>query len=279
MLTAYLQYLLPKRLLTSLAGRLAESTNPGLKNWMIKRFIQRYNVDMSLAVIEDPEKYSNFNDFFTRHLKPEVRPMTNGEKDIVCPVDGSIAQIGQIKQNQLLQAKNFYFDLETMFANDQQLAETFYDGSFATLYLSPRDYHRVHMPLAGKLEKAIYVPGRLFSVNRMTSDLVPQLYSRNERLICLFSTEAGPMAVIFVGALIVGGIQTVWMNKPATSYKAGDIMPPSKNVHLAKGAELGKFLLGSTVIVAFKQSKVAWAPGLSADSTVQFGQFLGKILE
>jgi len=279
MLKVYIQYFLPKRLLTTLAGWIAESRNPRLKNYAIRNFIRRYNVDMSLARIEDPEEYETFNSFFIRKLKPELRPITKGENDIACPADGTIAQIGQIKQNQLLQAKNFYFDLETLLGNDTQLAETFYDGSFATLYLAPHNYHRVHMPLDGKLEKVIYVPGKLFSVNRMTSDIIPRLYSRNERLICLFDTVAGPMAVIFVGAMIVGSIQTIWMDKPVSTQQSSHIKPDSRPIHIARGAELGQFKLGSTVIVLFRQNQVEWSNSLNSTSAVQFGQFLGKIKE
>jgi phosphatidylserine decarboxylase len=273
---AYIQYFLPKRLLTTLAGCIAQSRRPGLKNFIIQRFIKRYSVDMSQALIEDPEKYENFNRFFTRQLKPELRPVTQVENEIASPVDGVIAQLGQIKQNQLLQAKNFYFDLETLLGNDTPLAELFHDGVFATLYLAPRDYHRVHMPLAGKLEKTLYVPGKLFSVNKMTSDLIPQLYSRNERLICVFDTAAGPMAVIFVGAMIVGSIKTVWMDQPVREQET---QPVSGNIQLAKGAELGQFMLGSTIILLFKQNQAEWSELLSANSAVKFGQFLGKIRE
>lgn len=274
---ALIQYVLPKQWLTVLLGYLAESRQSWLKNWLIRRFIVSFHVDMSTACIENPNEYPTFNSFFIRQLKPSLRPLCDGKYEIACPVDGSIAQIGQIHQNQLLQAKGMYFDLSTLLGNDTELASLFYDGSFSTLYLAPHNYHRVHMPLAGKLVKTIYVPGKLFSVNRMTSELIPQLYSRNERFICLFDSDAGPMAIIFVGAMIVASIQTVWMNHPVRSKKIQSTAYTT-DYCLEKGSELGHFKLGSTIILLYGKNRIAWSPTLQSGSAILFGQSLGKVL-
>lgn len=273
-----IQYVLPKQLLTILLGYLAESHQTWLKNWLIRRFITSFHVDMSSACIENPSEYPTFNHFFIRQLKPSLRPLCPGENEIACPVDGTIAQIGGIHQNQLLQAKDMYFDLDTLLGNDTELATFFYDGLFTTLYLAPHNYHRVHMPLAGRLVKTRYIPGKLFSVNRMTSELIPQLYSRNERLICLFDSDAGPMAIIFVGAMIVGSIQTAWMNHPVRAKKI-QADTCTKPFHLDKGAELGHFKIGSTVILLYGKNRINWSPTLQSGSTVLFGQALGKIFK
>ncbi|MBX3708314.1 MAG: phosphatidylserine decarboxylase [Gammaproteobacteria bacterium] len=275
-ISVYIQYALPHHLLTMMIGWLAQLRITWLKNWMIKRFIKKYRIDMSLAVIENPEEYPDFNAFFIRQLKPHLRPVANASHDIACPADGSIAQIGDIKKNQLLQAKNFYFGLEQLLGGDSDFTQRFYHGSFATFYLAPHNYHRVHMPLSGSLEKTIFVPGKLFSVNRMTSELVPNLYSQNERLITFFNTAAGPMAVILVGAMIVGNIQTIWMDHPIKSTKI-QTRHFSGNIQLKTGDELGYFKLGSTVILLFSQNKVRWSPLFTVHSTVQFGQLLGNI--
>lgn len=272
----FLQKWIPQHLFSRGMGWLAQIQIPWIKNWMIHRFIRKYHVDMSAALNENPESYSDFNHFFIRELKPSLRPIATDEDGIISPVDGSIAQIGKVSKNQLLQAKGFYYDLETLLGGDPDLANLFYDGSFATLYLAPRDYHRVHMPLTGNLVKSIYLPGKLFSVNKMTSEIIPELYARNERLVTLFNTTAGPMAVILVGAMIVGNIQTVWMNEPVRST-ASLISLPSAEIHLRKGAELGHFTLGSTVIVLFGKNKVAWTNTMHAESIVKMGQLLGKM--
>lgn len=268
-----IQKLMPQHAFTNCMGWLARIRIPIIKNWMIRRFIRKYHVDMSAALIENPESYPDFNHFFIRELKPSLRPIANG---IISPVDGTISQIGIIRKNQLLQAKDFYYDLETLFGGDATLARLFYDGSFTTLYLAPRDYHRVHMPLAGELTQSIYVPGKLFSVNQMTSELLPQLYTRNERLITVFNTDAGPMAVILVGAMIVGNIQTVWMQQPIRANKSQSAVPAT-TVHLNKGAELGYFTLGSTVIILFGKNKTTWSQTLHAGSAIKMGQLMGSI--
>jgi phosphatidylserine decarboxylase len=269
-----LQKIVPQHLLTEFMGWLANIRTPAIKNWMIQRFIRKYHVDMSLALNEDPLTYPDFNHFFIRHLKPHLRPVAKGEHEIASPCDGMVAQIGEIKKNQLLQAKGFYYSLETLLG-DAKLANSFHDGAFATLYLAPKDYHRVHMPYTGTLVKSIYLPGKLFSVNRMTSEIIPQLFTRNERVVSIFDTAAGRMAVILVGAMIVGNIQTAWMDKPARA-KSMNVFTPDKEITLQTGAELGHFTLGSTVIVLFENNKADWASELHAGSVIKFGQLLGK---
>jgi phosphatidylserine decarboxylase len=267
----YFQYILPQHLLTKLAGKLADSRTPWLKNFLIKQFIKTYHVNLTEALIENPEAYDNFNQFFIRELKPGIRPIASAPNAIISPADGYIAQIGNIQKKQLLQAKNFYFDLGTLLGGDTQLADNFHDGTFATIYLAPHNYHRVHMPLDGKLVKTIYVPGKLFSVNRMTSEIIPNLYSRNERLICVFDTTLGPMTIVLVGAMIVGSIQTVWMKNP---IRANRIITEtfSDGIQLIKGAELGYFKLGSTVILLFGKDKILSQSTLTTTSTLQVGQ-------
>lgn len=274
-LLAYSQYLLPQHLLTKLIGYFANVRTPFLKNAFINNFIKIYHVEMHDAVIEDPTAYASFNDFFIRQYKSSVRPIAAGDHAIACPIDGTVAQMGKIQQKQLLQAKNFYFNLDTLLGNDLELSQQFYDGAFTTLYLAPHNYHRVHMPIAGKLIKTIYVPGSLFSVNRITSEIVPQLFSRNERLICIFETDAGLMSVIFVGALIVGSIKTTWMEKP---IRANEIITQTHSmVAFNKGDELGYFKLGSTVILLFQPNKIEWLANLEANTSVKFGELIGNI--
>lgn len=275
-LLPYLQYILPQHLLTALAGKLADARTPWLKRWIIQRFINTYHIDLTEAAIDNPDAYECFNQFFIRQLKPGTRPIVAGSDTIASPADGYIAQIGDIHNQQLIQAKNFYFDLDTLLAGESSLSENFYNGTFATIYLAPHNYHRVHMPLDGRLIKTIYVPGKLFSVNRITSQTIPHLYSRNERLICIFETPAGLMSVILVGAMIVGSIQAVWMQQP---IRAKHILTNTfaNNPTLQKGAELGYFKLGSTVIVLFSKDRTQWHPSLTHDSTIQVGQQLGSI--
>jgi phosphatidylserine decarboxylase len=270
------QYLMPQHLFSKIMGKFSHIRTPWFKNWMIQRFIKKYNVDMSTAVIEDPSAYENFNQFFTRQLKPQLRPITDIPQSIASPVDGTAIQMSRINKNLLLQAKRFYYDLHSLLGGDNSLAELFHDGSFATLYLAPRDYHRVHMPLSGQLKQVIYIPGKLFSVNQLTSECIPNLFSRNERLITLFDTEAGPMAVILVGAMIVGSIQTVWMDHP---IRDKDIrhLPVSTSIQLAKGAELGHFTLGSTVILLFGKNAVSWATEGGTPASLKMGQLIGKV--
>ncbi|HAT59009.1 MAG TPA: phosphatidylserine decarboxylase [Gammaproteobacteria bacterium] len=275
-----LQKLVPQHLLSRVVGRVAESAR--LKKPFIRWFVKRYSVDMSDAQEQDPLAYENFNAFFTRALKAGARPFAEGINDalpILCPADGAISQLGEINEHGLLQAKGRYYTVADLLASNQDAAD-FDGGSFATVYLSPKDYHRVHMPVAGKLTKMSYIPGDLYSVNKQTAEGVPNLFARNERLVCLFDTELGPMAVVLVGAMIVAGIETVWAGRvcpgrdrhkvQVTQYEA--TVPA---IELAAGAEIGRFYLGSTAIVLFGHAAVELNGKLAADSPVRMGQLLG----
>ena len=231
---------------------------------------------MSEAQEENPEAYPTFNDFFTRPLKDGMRPLPEDASKVVCPADGAVSQIGDIKYGRVFQAKGHDYSLVELVGGDYQLAEEFQDGKFATIYLSPKDYHRVHMPFTGTLRQMIHVPGRLFSVNQTTAENVPGLFARNERAVCIFDTEKGPMAVILVGAMLVASIETVW---------AGQVTPKKRQVQtfdytpegnqpivLERGAEMGRFKLGSTAIVLFGKDQVEWAESLAAEDVVRMGQ-------
>lgn len=211
------QYLIPKHGITALAGYFADVKSPCFKNFLIRSFIHKFDVDMSEALIEDPKSYDSFNDFFIRHLKPECRPLS--QSDIICPVDGCISEIGTIERGQLLQAKGKYYSVQELLACDAQLAEQFVQGQFATLYLSPKDYHRVHMPIDAELVSMTYIPGALFSVQPATTRIVPKLFARNERLAIFFKTKIGPMVMVMVGATIVGAIGTSWHGDVKRSKK------------------------------------------------------------
>lgn len=273
----YGQYLAPQALVSSLFGRLAHCRVAGLKNLAIARFIRRYGVDMSEALEPDPTAYEHFNAFFTRALKPGVRPLDPAPGAVLCPADGAISQLGSIRGGRIFQAKGHDFSAEELLGGDAQRASAYRDGSFATIYLSPRDYHRVHMPVAGTLRETVYIPGRLFSVNPLTARTVPRLFARNERLACLFDTELGPMAVVLVGAMIVGAMETVWGGQVAphgsrivtTRYDDGA-------VRLDKGAEMGRFQLGSTVVLLFGAGRIDWSDALGPLSGLRMGQALGR---
>lgn len=273
------QSLLPQHCLSRFAGWMANCKQTWIKNRLIHGFIRHYNVDMSLAVEENPANYINFNHFFTRSLKPEKRPISSNDADIVSPVDGTISQIGSIKENQLIQAKKINYNLQALLGGSAKIAAQFQGGKFATLYLAPEDYHRVHIPYSGELKEMIYVPGRLFSVDNQTANELPNLFVRNERVITLFSTPIGPMAIILVGAMLVGSIKTTW---------EGIIAPASKRhiyhwhyldnkISLLKGQEIGQFQLGSTIIVLFAQNHIKWLTELSGKK-VKFGENIGQTL-
>lgn len=273
------QYLLPQHLLSRIVGILAQSKWP--KKLFIGAFIKRYRVDMKEALVSDPSSFENFNAFFTRELKPGARPIAQDTDAIVCPADGCISQLGQIEDTRLLQAKGRVYNLEDLLGGDSRLAQQFRNGSFATIYLAPRDYHRVHIPVSGRLEKMIYVPGKLFSVNQATTAAVANLFARNERAICLFQTDAGPMAVILVGAMIVAGIETVWSGQvcPTAATRrvhVNDYRHHSPPIELATGSEMGRFKLGSTAIVLFNHGAVNLESSLAAGSAVRMGQLLGR---
>ncbi len=274
----FMQYILPHHTLSRLIGRLAECQTAWFKNRLIAWFIKRYQVNMSEALLEDPSAYRHFNDFFTRSLKEDARPLDNSEKAVLSPADGAISQLGSIEHGRIFQAKGHSFSLLELLGGDAERAAPFMGGSFSTVYLSPKDYHRVHMPLTGILREMVYIPGRLFSVNQTTAENVPELFARNERVACIFDTEQGPMAVVLVGAMIVASIETVWAGQvtpPLRSLRTYDYSQAARQpITLEKGAELGRFKLGSTAIVLFGPNHVAWDDALQETSAVQVGQRL-----
>lgn len=274
------QHIIPQHLLSRFTGFLAQLRQPvWLKDWAIARFVSVFGVDMSEAAEPDLRRYASFNEFFTRALQDDARPLADA--DIVCPADGAISQIGEISQGLLFQAKGRYFSAVELLGGDDQRAAQFDNGRFATIYLSPRDYHRVHMPVSGRLTATTYIPGKLFSVNGATAGNVDRLFARNERLVCYFDTDLGPMAMVLVGAMVVAGIETVW---------AGQVAPPPRTpvvtdfaelpaaVELGRGEEMGRFLLGSTVILLFPDNVMEWEEGYAAGSATRMGEGLGRAL-
>lgn len=271
-----LQYLLPKHLLSRLVGKLAEAEMGGFTTWLIKLFIKQFKVDMNEALYPDPRYYRSFNAFFTRPLKPDVRPIEEDSNTLIHAVDGTISQFGAIDQDSIFQAKGHHFSLTTLLGGKPELAKPFKGGKFATVYLSPRDYHRIHMPVDGTLTDMVYIPGDLFSVNPLTAENVPNLFARNERVVAFFDTPVGKMALVLVGATIVASIETVW---------AGTVTPPAgmnvqhwnyeqdaeSGVKLAKGEEMGRFKLGSTIVVCFEPDAIDFAD-LAAGQVTRLGQ-------
>lgn len=269
-----LQYIYPQHLLSRLTGILGNCRWKWFKNWAIRRLIRVHGVNVSEAKSSQLDDYPSFNSFFTRELRPELRPIAPETGQLASPVDGVISQIGTIQANTILQAKRFDYTLHSLLGGAEEWANQFRQGFFATLYLAPGDYHRVHMPCDGQLQQTIYIPGRLFSVNPLTTAHVPRLFARNERLVCLFDSSAGPMAVILVGAMLVGKMRTVWSENPCSNTLTVR-NPPS--VSLKKGQELGCFLMGSTVILLFGRDRITWDPALQAESKVKWGQAMGII--
>ncbi len=278
---AWPQYLLPHFLITDLMYFLTHSKLKVWKNMLIPWFARHYRVDMSLAVNEDLRSYENFNQFFVRPLKPEKRPICSEADSIVSPVDGTVSQAGTINTEAVFQAKGHEYSLTELLGNQQNWVDKFLNGSFATIYLSPKDYHRIHMPFDGVLRQMTYVPGRLFSVSPSTTREIPRLFARNERVVCFFDTTLGPMAVILVGAMIVGSMETVWhgiITPPHGKrlnhwYYTEDTTASSttKTIELAKGEELGRFNMGSTVILLFPENSIQWTADTEADNSVQLG--------
>lgn len=266
-------HLTPKHLLTRLGGQLAEIKIPIIKNTFIRWFVKQYNVDMNEALEHDIDLYSDFNAFFTRHLKPESRPLA--KELLISPVDGVISQIGPIYQGQLIQAKGHTYSVESLLAQDT-LSAYFQKGLFATFYLSPKDYHRIHMPIRGVLRSTTFVPGKLYSVQPLTTQHIPQLFALNERLITFFDTEIGLIAMVLVGATIVGSINTVWQgNIPRTSYIVHQDFS-NQSIVLQQGQEMGYFKLGSTVILLLSEEKqIKWFEYLKPNISIQLGQQLG----
>jgi phosphatidylserine decarboxylase len=272
------QYLMPKKLLTVLMGRLAGMPLGGFTHRMIRKFVARYQVDMAEAADPRVESYATFNDFFTRPLRAGARPVSGAS--FVCPVDAAISQFGPIEHDQLFQAKGHSYSTRALVGGDQSLAHRFDHGHFATLYLAPRDYHRIHMPCDGRLTRMIYVPGELFSVNPLTARHVPGLFARNERVVCLFECAHGPMAMVLVGATIVGSMATVWhgvVNPPRTRAPR-EWRYDSDPVVLRKGEEMGRFLLGSTVILLFPKNVLAFTPDWAPAKPVRLGEAMATVI-
>ncbi len=274
------QYIVPQHLLSRLAGKIADCEWPWVKNNFINWFIGRYQVDMQEAADPEPYNYKNFNAFFTRELKTGARPITEESNAIAGPADGAISQLGAIEQGRIFQAKGQTYSLTELLGGDETLATPFKQGTFATVYLSPKDYHRIHMPVTGTLKTMVYVPGDLFSVNTTTAENVPRLFSRNERAVCIFDTEAGPMAIILVGAMIVAGIETVWAGQVAPlkrEISTHHYLEPQQPITLEKGEEMGRFKLGSTAIVLFGPDVMQWQEHFQAGTPTVMGEKLGEI--
>ncbi|MEH6784649.1 MAG: archaetidylserine decarboxylase [Alcanivorax jadensis] len=277
-----LQYLIPQHALSRLVGMLARSEVPWIKTTFINLFMKRFGIDLSEAQIEDPDQFETFNAFFTRALKEDARPLEAADAtDIACPADGAVSQLGAIRANQVFQAKGHDYSLYDLLGGDSALASEFTNGQFSTIYLSPRDYHRVHMPVTGTLRETRYVPGDLFSVNEATANGVPNLFARNERLVCIFDTEHGPAAVILVGAMIVAGIETVFSGQvtPLPKQVVTTDYQRTAPITLEKGDELGRFLLGSTVVLLFPEGKANFEADLKAGSLVRVKGKLGQYSE
>ena len=271
------QYILPKHLLSRSLGALASRDLGWFTQFLIKRFIKAFNIDMTEALYENPSAYKTFNDFFTRPLKEGIRPIEANEDQLCHPVDGSVSQFGDINRDRIFQAKGHDFSLTTLLGGKPELAEVFKGGKFATIYLAPKDYHRIHMPVEGTLTDTLHVPGELFSVNPLTAENVPGLFARNERVVTLFDTPYGKMALVLVGATVVASIETVW---------AGNITPPAgkyvqhwqhngENIQLSKGDEMGRFKLGSTVVLCFEPGKIEFED-MYADMTTRLGKVLAN---
>jgi phosphatidylserine decarboxylase len=279
-LTTLPQYVLPHHALSSMMSKLTHCENTTWKNLFIKQIIKHYGVNMDEAQEPDINTYLSFNHFFTRELKPGVRPLSTERNAIVCPADGAVSQAGDITDGKIFQAKGKSFTATDLLGGDAARAEPFNNGVFTTIYLSPKDYHRLHMPLTGTLREMVHIPGRLFSVNTATTNSVPGLFARNERVAVIFDTEAGPMALILVGAIFVSSIETVWhgvVTPPSItgvqSWRYGD-NAPTLNI----GEEMGRFNMGSTIIVLFGEDKAKWDTEFKADKSVKLGELIGQIV-
>ncbi len=277
-LTTLPQYILPHHFLSRLMSKFTHSEIKAWKNLMITQIIKFYGVNMSEAKEQDINNFASFNHFFTRELKSDIRPITSADDAIACPADGAVSQAGIIEQGQIFQAKGKSFSAVDLLGGDEARAQPFIDGSFTTIYLSPKDYHRLHMPIKGALTEMIHIPGRLFSVNNATANSVPKLFARNERVACLFDTEFGPMALVLVGAIFVSSIETTWH---------GVVTPPSTDsvrswqyqddpLVIEKGVEMGRFNMGSTIIVLFAKDKVKWEAHFKAGKEVKLGELIGQ---
>ena len=271
------QYLLPQRALTTFAGRIASAQAGSLTTALIRRFIARYGVDMSEAANPDITSYASFNDFFTRALRPGARPLSKA--DLICPVDGAVSQFGAIDSDQIFQAKGHHYSTTTLLGGDAALAAQFQNGHFATIYLSPRDYHRIHMPCHGQLRRMVHVPGALFSVNPTTARGVPGLFARNERVVCVFDSARGPFVMVLVGATVVGSMATVWhgvVNPPRTGTLRSWDYAGKPPVKLRQGDEMGRFLLGSTIVLLLPPGPLHFNADWAPAHPVRLGQAMAS---
>lgn len=277
-LFATLQHCLPKQLLSRILYSVARSESPFVKRTFLRIFLNSYQVNMAEAVQPDPFAYRSFNHFFTRALRPDARPIANDGGVVVSPADGTVSQCGPIEDDAILQAKGRRYTLHELLAGDQEAVAAYRGGSFACIYLAPYNYHRIHMPYAASVRQNVYVPGDMFSVNAATARALPRLFARNERLICDFDTALGRMAVILVGALFVGSIETVHcseVNPPPRRRKAPLTIAAGVGKQFAKGEELGRFNMGSTVVLLFQRNRVTWDSALRPEATVQLGRPIG----
>jgi phosphatidylserine decarboxylase len=272
------QYFLPKKAITVFGGYVARAQAGGITHRIIRWFIKKYGVNMAEAANSSVESYASFNDFFTRALKEGARPLANA--DFISPVDGAISQFGRIEKGQIFQAKGHSYSARALVGGDAALGARFADGDFATLYLSPKDYHRIHMPCAGRLTRMIYVPGEFFSVNPVTAQGVPGLFARNERVVCVFDGAGGvgTFVVVLVGATIVGSMATVWHGvvnppRPSTIQEWSYL---DQNIQFEKGQELGRFLLGSTVVMAFEKDQITFNPQWQPAGVIKMGEVMGS---
>jgi phosphatidylserine decarboxylase len=270
------QYILPKHLLSRFTGKLAAAKMGKFTTFLIKQFIAKYKINMSEAKHSEPEYFDTFNDFFTRELKEGARTVIEGDSNIATPVDGTVSQQGDIKEGRIFQAKSHDFSLRELLGGRDDVAAPFDEGIFSTVYLAPKDYHRIHMPIAGKLEQMIFIPGDLFSVNPLTAENVPNLFARNERAVAIFSTAIGPMAMVLVGATIVASIETVW----AGTLEGKEIQYTDyadQDIRLEKGEEMGRFKLGSTIVALFPKDSIAFAESLEAGSVTRLGELFATV--
>lgn len=274
-----IQYIVPHHLISRTVGTIAASKITWIKNPLITWFIKKYQVNMEEAKVNDVESFSCFNDFFTRELLEDARELNTEKNSLMCPVDGAISQLGAIEEGRIFQAKGQSFTATELLGGHEPLAEPFKNGQFTTIYLSPKDYHRIHMPCDGELTDMIFVPGRLFSVNPATAERVPRLFARNERLVCLFNTEHGRMAMVLVGAMIVASIETVWAGEVAPMKRkvvhSAYTNSNKENITLKIAEEMGRFKLGSTVVLLTENKDLVWSEALSASLSVRLGQTLG----
>lgn len=274
-----LQYLLPQHFLSRLVRRATRSTYRPWKDFLIRSFLRGFPVDLEEAIEPDPYAYPTFNDFFTRALKAQARPIVADPRAIASPVDGTVSQSGTIDDALLVQAKGHRYSVEALLAGDRELARCFRGGEFATLYLAPYNYHRVHMPLSGRLSSVTLVPGRLFSVNEAAARNVPELFARNERIVCEFATDAGRFVLVLVGALFVGSMSTVWADEMMIHHRrAPTRLGPPANVVLERGQEMGRFNMGSTVILLHEPQRARWSDSLLPGARVRMGERIGDLL-